>query len=223
MNPFIKPIATIDAITDCLPIVSTLKNCSILLYQICHKVNKAMNFDNLSWQDDIKIHVLSKNTLLAGISTLPVLGNIAIFIYHVRSAIARRYWHEMRTPGYLEGALKAETYSLKKHGHEVISLYLARNPKLLNEKFQALCDAAREGKTEPFNLLFKTKEKWDTAQIIRLLKACRNLEILKIILREYPILSNAQSGDVLDYYMHPCINFDQSLALLEAYPHTEIR
>ena len=89
MVRFIKVVNTADKVTDCIPIVSTVKNIGILLYQCIHKVNKVANPVKTSWTDDIKIHVLSKSASNAGMASIPFVGNITCLVEYVADAIAK--------------------------------------------------------------------------------------------------------------------------------------
>lgn len=159
MIRFIKVVNAIDKITDCVPIVSTVKNVGILLYQLAHKVNKVAPVKT-SWSDDIKIHALSKDALMASIAMLPILGNLTCLLSYV---LEKRVL--MGSLGYLGEAAIQHNWGLKKHSYEVVSLHLARNPKIEKKLTNALEKAARNGNQEIFKLILDSRNDWSSKSI----------------------------------------------------------
>jgi hypothetical protein len=190
MVRFIKAVNTIDKILDCVPVVSTVKNAGILLYQLAHKVNKVANPVNTSWKDDIKIHVLSKDDFIAGISMIPIVGNLTVLVHHIIN------WMQM---GYLGEATRAFSFGLKNHSYEVVALYLARNPDRSEEKIcKALRFAASVGKEDIVKLILDSRNTWSSDSIEKVLKFAKDAKIAKIILDQYADrLTDKQAGSVL--------------------------
>lgn len=200
MVKFIKVVKGLDIFTDGIPVVSTLKNAGILIYQLAHKVNHVVNPVNTSWVDDIKIYALSKSDLVAGVAMIPVVGNLAVLIYQAKVALGYEWPFEPR--GYLEEAARGWRYGCEKHKLEIVSLYLARNPNRKEEKLRnALCSAAISSKNkEVFQLILDSRKNWSAETICHVLKSCRSIEITKLVLDEYSdLLSADQVGTILKY------------------------
>lgn len=200
----IKAIKTIDEILDCVPVVSTVKNAGILLYQLVHKVNK-VNPVNVSLIDDIKIHVLSKNEFIAGIAMIPIVGNLTALIYHLKYAIEKAKGmlsFEWRPMGYLAEATRVHSWGLKKHSHEVAALYLARNPNRSEEKLgKALSFAAiAKGNQEIFKLILDSRTTWSSNTIKKVLECTDSIEIAKLVLDKHStVLTDQQAGSIVEY------------------------
>lgn len=228
MIRFIKAINTTDKILDCIPIVSTVKNAGILLYQLVHKVNKVANPVNTSWRDDIKIHILSKDDFIAGISMIPIVGNLTALAYHLSNAIAKvqERWVLGGPKGYLGEATRAFSWGLKKHNYEVVALYLARNPNRSEEKLsKALRFAASAGKEEIVKLILDSRNDWSSNSIKEALKFTKDTKIAKIILENCSnILTDKDAGSVVSYLAGNFMQNNYSLIelLIANYPNIDI-
>lgn len=224
----IKIVKMCDEIFDCLPLVSTAKNAGIFLYKLSHKVNKSANPVNTSWTDDIKIHVLSKDDFIAGISMIPIVGNLTALAYHLRNALAKaRGMFILGGPiGYLGEATRAFSWGLKKHSHEVVALYLARNPNRPEEKLcKALRFAVSAGKEDIVKLILESRAAWSSNSIEEVLKSTGDAKIAKIILQEYShILTGKQVGSILRYLAGNFLRNNYSLIelLISTYPDIDI-
>ncbi len=74
----LRTIQRIDAVLDCIPVVSTLTNGAQLLYKAARKVDATANpiAPGRSWKTDLKIHVISKPSGECGFCMIPFVGNI---------------------------------------------------------------------------------------------------------------------------------------------------
>lgn len=161
MTDFMKAIKTTDKILDCVPVVSTVKNAGILIYQTAYKVDSAANpVKNSSWKDDIKIYALSKNKIVAGVSMIPILGNLAAFGCYLTVALKNLLFKPPPgSSGCLKESAKASSWGLKNHSYEVVALYLARNPNCSEEKLRwPLIEAAKTGKSDIINLILTSRK-----------------------------------------------------------------
>ncbi len=75
-----------DAVSNCIPVWSTLTNGCQLLYKLIHKVDAAaapVIAPKAKLSTDLKIYILSKSQLknwLSAIAMIPILGNIVSFV-----------------------------------------------------------------------------------------------------------------------------------------------
>lgn len=223
MARFIVAVNTIDKIFDCVPIVSTVKNAGIFLYQLVHKVNKVANPVNTSWKDDIKIHVLSKNQFIAKISMIPIFGNFIAISFLLADAIEK--YQGIHRLGYLRDATKAWNWGLKKHNYEVVALYLARNPQLSEEELKEdLRFAAQLGNEEVVKLILNSRNNWSSDSIEEVLKSTTTTQIAKIILNKYSVtLTDKQAGSVVSDLAGRFMqnNYDLICLLIKTYPNMD--
>ncbi len=202
MVRFIKVVNTLDKVTDCIPIVSTMKNAGILLYQLIHKVNKVANPVKTSWTDDIKIHVLSKDNFMAGIASIPVVGNLTCLIVYVKLAIAKVTDDFIigGPKGYLAESSRGWHYGTKKHSYEITALYLARNPNRQEHKHaKSLCFAASTENEEVFKLILNSRH-WTFESLKNTLMDTHNINNANLILDQYKNAltnKNKEMGEVL--------------------------
>lgn len=227
MVRFIKVVRGIDQITDCIPIVSTVKNVGILLYQRIHKINKIANPDTLSWKDDIKIHMLSKDDFMARIYMIPIMGNFTAIFYYLNNAVIRAqtrgswiggFSRALRgVPlGYLGEAIRTFSWGLKRHNIEVVKLYLARNPDRSEEKLKnALKFAASLDKLEIFKLILDSRTDWSSNSIQEVLKLAESVEVANLVLERYSSdLTGQQVGSILEFQLGS-FKSDKQLELIE--------
>jgi hypothetical protein len=236
MVKFLKVVNTVDKITDCIPVVSTVKNCGILLYQLIHKVNKT-NPVATSWTDDIKIHALSKSDFMTGVASIPIIGNLTCLIYYVRNAIIKfrfpstggiklRVFVDPGMPmGYLGEASRGWSYGTKKHRHEITALYLARNPNRSEEKMvKSLEFAAIGNKLEHFKQIFDSRV-WSNDVLRDFLKHNTNEEAATYVLdNDNDSLTNEDAENILErhcsYYKKNSLPIIKLLT--EKYPNMDV-
>lgn len=228
MVRFIKVVNTFDKIFDCIPVASSVKNAGIFLCQLTHKVNKVANPVNTSWKDDIKIHVLSKDDFIAGISMIPIAGNLIALAYHLANALAkaRGMWMLGGQRGYLMEATRAFSWGLKKHSYEVVALYLARNPNLSEKKLRkALIFSASRGKEEIVKLILDSRSSWTSDSIEEILKFTKDTKTAKIILKKCSdTLTDEQAGSIVCSLASNFMQNNHSLIelLITTYPNIDI-
>lgn len=176
MVNFVNFLDTFDKVLDCIPVISTVTNSGILLYQLIHKVNKTANPVKTSWKDDIKIHLLSKDSFFAGIFMIPVLGNITTLIIH----------HFDNFPDYLDDAITGSSWGIKKHSYEVAALDLARHPnRQEHQLIHYLQHAANEGNEEIVRLILDSNKNWSSSAIRTVLSRCaKDVKIFRTILEK---------------------------------------
>ncbi|MBS0634311.1 MAG: hypothetical protein JSR37_02475 [Verrucomicrobia bacterium] len=194
MVRFLKAVNTFDKVTDCIPLVSTVKNVGILLYQLVHKVNR-VNPVKTSWTDDIKIHALSKDSFVAKIASIPFVGNIVSFIDYVFLP-KKRLFGPM---GYLAEASRQWNDGCKKHGYEITALYLARNPQRSEKSLgNALAFAAGANSPDSFKLIFDSRTDW-TAETVRwTIKSAKREADVQLILDKYKsLITDDDAGEII--------------------------
>ena len=208
MIRFIKVVGAVDKITDCVPVVSSIKNVGILLYQLVHKVNKAAAPITPSWTDDIKIHMLSKDAFLAGVAMIPFIGNWACLIYQLKNTIDKGGFLYFGPLGYLSEATRKWNWGLKTHSLEVATLYLARNPNRSEEKLvKALKFAGIAKNKEIFQLILNSRTDWSSASIESVLMSASNTEIVALVLEKYKFsITNEKAAHILYYYTNAFFN-----------------
>lgn len=226
MVRFISVVSAIDKITDCLPVVSSLKNAGILLYQQVHKVNSVANPVNPSWKDDIKIHALSKDHFISSMSAIPIFGNFFALFYHAIHAIAKaRGGFIIGGPrGYLCEATRAFSWGMRKHGPEVVALYLARNKDRPEQSLKkALTTAAYLGNKEVFKLILDSRT-WSSRSIQHALCYAKNTEIAVLILEKYQsILNSGQVELILNTFSDDKEKYSLVELLIATYPNIDLR
>lgn len=239
---FIKGLDLADKITDCIPIVSSVKNIGILLYQLAHKVDRTANPVNTSRWTDLKIHVLSKGWDHTWMPIVPFFGNFIVFVRCVMEAFEKKPDILGLPSGYLGRAITKRRGGIYESGpmqfsHEVVSSYLARNPNCAEEKLAKNLDrAAREGKADLFTLILNARESWSAESVEKVLKSvigealcANNPEIVKIFLQSDKIpLTEQQAQRVFHAVVNSRIgrSVDSTSALLsvlfQKYPDLEI-
>lgn len=138
---FIKTIDTLDAVTDCIPLVSTAKNISIRLYQECHKVNETANPVQNSVIDDLKMVALTKSDFC----WCPIIDNLVGLGKLIINCL--KYCHDFKSSSEYADKKSLKRFVLSPlHGAEVRKLYLARNP----QAFQALKLATKKRNDDAF-------------------------------------------------------------------------
>ncbi|MCE5293390.1 MAG: hypothetical protein LLF94_02090 [Chlamydiales bacterium] len=228
MTNYLKLVKSIDRVTDYIPVVSTVKNAGILLYQLVHKVNNAAAPLNTSWTDDVKIHVLSKDRSAALIAMIPVIGNLTTFSVNAQNdaAKANRMIIIGGPMGYLAEASRRWSVSLKTHSQEVAALYLARNPNRplatmeKSLKFAVACD------NKPvIKLIVDSRNDWSTEGIIEALKHSRTPQTSTYLLDNFlQKVKASDMGQVLEYVLSSYQNNKTVLAnvLLQYFPDMPI-
>lgn len=76
MTSITKNIAAIDAVCDCIPIVSTITNGLQLLYKLAYKIDAAANPLKIMGAHPIEIHMVTKSNLDCFWGMIPIVGNI---------------------------------------------------------------------------------------------------------------------------------------------------
>lgn len=188
MGRFLKIVKATDLITDCVPIISSVKNAGILTYQLAHKVNK-QNPVKTTFIDDLKINTLSKNRFMAAIAMIPIVGNLTCLVWYVMEATAklREGFILGGSMGYLGEASRGWHYGTKKHGREIAALYLERNPNRSMKKMEkSLAFAAISSNEEVFNLILDSRSNWSKETIEDALINTNSLSRFKTLLtKEY--------------------------------------
>ncbi len=121
MTKLYKAIATIDVITDILPGISLIKNIGLLAYKRAKKTDQIVNPNRKS--TDFRIYAVSKKTALSVIASIPVLGNIAALILHVKNR-STSFWRNA-----------ANLYS--NEAQPLVRAYLERNPNITDKELIA--------------------------------------------------------------------------------------
>src|SRR5271154_2714689 len=78
-----KIIKVVDAICDCVPVVSSITNGTQLLYKLARKTDTTANPVKTTWKDDIKIHVICKDKFHCKIGMIPIIGNLATLVHAI--------------------------------------------------------------------------------------------------------------------------------------------
>lgn len=224
MIRFLKVVKSIDQVTDCIPVISTVKNGGILLYQLVHKVHTAANPVNTSWKDDIKIHVLSKDSFMAKLSMVPIVGNIAALLLYVQYAIFNR--RGMFTMGYLAEASRQWNSSTQKHGREICALYLARNPDRSEKSLgKALGFACSANSPEVFAMILDSRNDWTSDSIANALSRVKRVEDAKRILNSYKkCLNDEQIKQIVECQLASLYQRDVDLLklILDEFPGVKV-
>lgn len=206
MTKLLNTLNKISAVADCVPVVSSIVNGGLLIYQRAHKADQAANPVNKSWKSDFKIFALSKNKQMARASLFPVFGNIAALILKVRRQIQ---WHSGNPPRTLYKNTLVEAADprspMSKHAKEIITLYLAQNPDLPQEELVlALQTASRHGNREAFDILLPHAQDLDSQSIADILAPCASAEIAVTILNKFPdVLSDEDKNMVFKWNLYP--------------------
>ena len=128
----IKVIQAVDKVLDCVPLVSTAKNIGIRLYQKTHKANEAAAKTlpmDVSWKDDLKIHMLTKETHVW--SFIPIVDDVCNFIKHIVDSFRKK-----SPQGYLSRIVTGNKGHLSGlNQSEALHLYYARNQDREGVKF----------------------------------------------------------------------------------------
>ncbi len=223
MVRFIKAVDACDKILDCLPIVSTLKNLSLYLYRLAHKTNNVANPVKTTWKEDIKIHILTKDSLPLAVSMFPVVGNLLVLGYHLANAVIKAFGIG-KGNGYLMKATRAHSSCLKKHGHEVVALCLAEKPNRSKKKLSsALWSAAYLGKVDVLKLILNSRSEWSSETLSKLIVPSENKEVVEAILEKHSKFMNINDvGSVIvDLSKAPHKNFGKMELLLKTYQNID--
>ena len=223
MVRFIKVVNTFDKITDCIPLVSTIKNAGILLYQAVHKVDKSALPIKASWSDDIKIHVLTKDRFIARASMIPIVGNLLCLmsyaIFHVIKHNKKNVNKPYLASGYLRRALSAEdTFGIKKHDVEVIALYLARKPQCSENKLISILysDIAKNN-PQISNLILNSKSNWTHNHLHAVLGVADETTAIRIYNKNIPKPTEEHAVTAL-YTFIAKSNIKMVNCILDCYP-----
>lgn len=147
-----KVIKVVDAVCDCLPVVSTITNGAQLIYKLARKVDAAANPVNTTWKDDLKIHFINKDKHDCLIAMIPVIGNITSFIFFI-----------------LDGFRDHLKQAVCRSNTEVVKLYLARHPLSDDKRGKNILEqAAFSSLPEVFNLILSAVE-WSCQSLIEAL------------------------------------------------------
>lgn len=191
MTRFIKALDVADKITDCIPVISTIKNAGVLIYRLAHRVDSVANPVNSSWKDDLKIHYLSKDLLITCLSMIPFLGNFGAFIGHIINSNLSA----SKTIGYRRGYLGE---AAMQNNYEVAALYLARNPNRPKERLEnALTIAAIGNSSEIFKLILDSRNDWSKKFLMELFRHINSLDLSEYILKKYGSTLEDQSKEIL--------------------------
>ena len=144
-----KVINVVDAVCDCIPIVSTFTNGAQLLYKLACKVDANANPVNATWRDDVKIHVMNKSNRDCLIGLVPVIGNLMNFVNFI-----------------LFGLRDQLMYSVIESKTELVKLHLERHPLIDNPNAKkVLAQSAASSSIEVFNLILESRN-WDMDSIV---------------------------------------------------------
>ncbi len=203
----LKIINTLDKISDCLPLVSTVTGLSQYIYKQTHATQEAASpiLHGGSIKDDFKIHALTKQSRLR-FAMIPIIGNFYAAFIHLKQAFTKAFGKKDadNPTGYLGNAIK-------NNNSEVVSLYLARNPEISDHKLiKNLKLAVKLGHNNLVPLLLHNREATPA-----LLQGLSTKEI-----REAPAIANVinqilQKNELLVTQLIDCIKeADQSGAKL---------
>ncbi|NGX54558.1 MAG: hypothetical protein KR126chlam2_00171 [Chlamydiae bacterium] len=148
----LRTIQRIDAVCDCIPVISTLTNGAQLLYKLVRKVDRAANPVAQGWKSDLKIHMISKPAWECGLCMIPFAGNLASLIARIGQGMN----------DHLMGAVcRSNT--------EVVKLALA-NGHLVDSSRAAsvLSQAVVSSNFEIFDLIFSSRD-WSQSEVIEAL------------------------------------------------------
>ena len=179
---YLQNINTIGKISDCIPVISTLTNGFIILYRLAHKVDNTVNSQTNSWKDDLKIHILSKDALIAAIATIPVVGNFVAFVHH----LVNTYFQAEKSTSYiLTTACGSKSSGLKDHNLEIVQLYAERQPKILDANlFKCIYLAAQNNRFDILKTLIGKSDRKEF-YIKEAFNECSDMQMAESILAEY--------------------------------------
>ncbi len=215
MVKVIQAVNVIDSVADCKPIVSTIKNISIILYRLIHKVDRVANPVNASWKDDIKIHMLTKSTFEIITGLVPFYGNIACLVVNIFKIVQPS---DIALPQqYL---LKAICLKDEKEGYQLTAKLLKRYPDDYTEKElrKALSVASEKENIDVCNLILNSSPQWSQNFVLDLLKTSKNKGVLKLLLDKYSTLFTKQElHDVINVGSYGRPNLEKVKFLLDYY------
>lgn len=218
MVKVIQAVNVIDSIADCIPIVSTIKNISIILYRLIHKVDRVANPVNASWKDDIKIHILTKGIFEITAGLIPFYGNIACLVFNIFK-IAQP--SDIALP--LRYLIKAIGLKDEIEGYQLAAKLLKRYPDFTENEFsEALSLAAAREHIEVFELILNSRTQWSRNFVLDLLKTSKNEEVLKLLLDKYSTLFTKQElHDVINVGSYGRPNLEKVKFLLDYYSKSD--
>lgn len=196
MVEFINVVDGLDKITDCVPVVSTVKNVGFLLYQLIHKVDTVANPVKRSWKNDLKIHALSKNHSMIGIASIPFIGNVYCAGTYLGELLSNLLFG--RSTGYLEDSSRKGSFRANKHSYEITKLYFAGGRKIPEDELKEVLISADRGQKEGlFELILKDMN-LSLSVLKDLLKRVQSKENAKLLLEKCNgELTDADAGEIL--------------------------
>lgn len=120
-----KIISGVDAVLDCIPIISTLTNGAQILYKQAYKVDAVVHPVDAGFKGALKLHVLSKDLSKCKIGLIPIFGNLKRFQTLVFPTKAQKNNDSSERRAFLFSAVKNNDRNL-------IRLVLQNRPKEAN-------------------------------------------------------------------------------------------
>ncbi len=178
MEKIEKIIKGVDAVLNCIPIVSTVNNGLQALYKLAHKVD-AHNPVAPGLKTSIQIHVLSKENLDCFIEAIPIIGNLFALIKLVLSIFN----------GFDDDLTRAVVLNKT----EIVDLCVGNNvlddPERANE---VLSQSAYSSNNETFKKILNSKDDWSSKSLIRALRGHSPATISAD--------QEANANDILDFW-----------------------
>ncbi len=120
MTKLHKIIAKADVITDVLPGISLIKNIGLIAYKIAKNPENIINPNRNSF--DFKIYTVNKPSYISLVALIPVLGNIAALIMHLKKHTVKNH---------------AITFWKSDPSESLVKNYLTRNSDISQEELFA--------------------------------------------------------------------------------------
>lgn len=177
MSEMGKVVSVVDAVCNCLPVVSTIACSAQLLYLACRVNNIANPVRPVRGvATEIKLHVVNKTMFELVIGLIPVVGNL----YHITKLIISGFKDQLRT-------------AICSNNLEAVRLCIANNyfeDVTVPRKYHPLLLAANRSNRDVFDLILKGHG-WTMQELIT------GLEIVSVADNE----SEGKASDILNRYI----------------------
>ncbi len=183
MNSISGRIAFADKFTDCIPVLSTFKNLGYLYYQKIHEVNRNVG-QAIGWKNHLRVCIITKNRYLCGISSIPVLGNVACIAYYISLTLANSIGPTRATQNHeLKKWISIQEPIIRKHRIELVALHLSNQTEISNEElWESITLASQQEDVELFKLIFvSNRNGWEPSALMDAMSYGNNLEIIQFI------------------------------------------
>ncbi len=158
MTNFGKIVQTVDAVLNCIPIVSAVNCAAQALYKLAHKVD-TLNPVAPGLKTSLKIHILNKNNRALFFQSIPILGNLLALGYLIISILK----------GFGDDLVQA----VCRNDKEVVHLCLASNPLSDPGKAERILRlAAHSSNNETFLMILNHRQDWSSESLMGALKHC---------------------------------------------------